>query len=141
MFLLIGGVCEAGELHGNIHRNRNGESKNWESSIGKASWYSSKDACGKKTNNLKGCPTASGKSIYALEREKVLFCAVPKGTHRLGSRLKITNSANGKYVVVTVLDTGGFKKYSRSIDLGKEAFSKLAPVECGIINVKIQEIK
>lgn len=107
----------------------------------RASWYSSADACGKKTNRLKGCPTASGASLYVLERKRKLFCAVPRGAYKLGKRLKVINISNGASVKVAVLDTGGFRKYGRAIDLSKAAFKKLAPLGQGIINVKIEEIK
>ena len=108
---------------------------------GKASWYSSKDACGKKTNPHKGCPTASGKGLFELERKGALFVAVPKGSNRFGDRLRVTNILNGKSVIVEVLDTGGFRKYGRKIDLGKAAFARIAPLEQGVIKVKIEEIR
>lgn len=130
IFLLIGVTHEIPNLF----------AKSQEIKTGKASWYSSKDACGPKTNNIKGCPTASGKSIFDLESKKVLFCAVPRRSCRLGTRLKVTNSGNGKSVIVEVLDTGGFKKYNRAIDLGKEAFKKIASLEDGVISVKIERV-
>lgn len=107
----------------------------------KASWYSSEDSCGKETNDLPGCPTASGKSLYTLEAKGILFCAVNKGTHRIGSRIKVSNISGGRWVEVAVLDTGNLKKYKRSVDLCKAAFEKLAPLEKGIVNVKIEEVK
>lgn len=35
--------------------------------------------------------------------------------HKLGSKLKITNQANGKSVIVRVTDRGGFGKYGRTL--------------------------
>ncbi|MBE0975175.1 septal ring lytic transglycosylase RlpA family protein, partial [Escherichia coli] len=39
---------------------------------------------------------------------------------------------------VRVNDTGGFKKYGRTLDLSKGAFLKIAPLNQGIVKVKIQ---
>lgn len=135
LILTIGGICEARESKFSSGRIRPNESI-----AGKASWYSSKDACGKQTNNHPGCPTASGKSIYKLENEGALFAAVPPRTHKIGTRLKVTNQRTGRSVIVTVLDTGGFRKYRRSIDLGKNAFARIASLEDGVINVTIEKI-
>lgn len=49
--------------------------------------------------------------------------------------------ANGKSVTVRVNDTGGFKKYGRTLDLSRGAFSKIANIKTGIIKVKIKVIK
>jgi rare lipoprotein A len=103
-----------------------------------ASWYSSQDACGSKTNNLKGCPTASGRSLYALEREKVLFAA--SNDFKLGTKVRVTNQRNGKSVIVRIFDRGGFSKYGRKIDLGKFAFSRIADTKQGLISVAIEKI-
>lgn len=103
-----------------------------------ASWYSSADACGPKTNNQKGCPTASGRSIYALEKEGFLFAASNDFT--LGTRLDVVNKETGKRVEVTVLDRGGFRKYGRTIDLGRLAFSKIADTKKGVIPVTIEKL-
>ena len=102
-----------------------------------ASWYSSNDACGAKTNNHKGCPTASGESLFRLEREGQLFAA--SNDYPLRTRLQVTNIANGRSVEIIVLDRGNFKKkYNRIIDLGKLAFSKIADTKQGVINVKVE---
>jgi rare lipoprotein A len=106
--------------------------------VGTASWYSSADACGPKTNNNKGCPTASGKSIYELERKEVLFAA--SNDFKIGTRLRVCNAWTGVCTAVTVLDRGGFKKYGRKIDLGKKAFSKIADVNKGTAAVTIERI-
>ena len=60
--------------------------------------------------------------------------------HRMGTYLLVTNVANGKSVKVKVNDTGGFRKYGRTLDLSKGAFSKIASVNQGIIKVKIQQL-
>ena len=61
-------------------------------------------------------------------------------SHRMGTNLLVTNVTNGKSVKVKVNDTGGFRKYSRTLDLSKGAFSKIASVNQGIIKVKIRQL-
>lgn len=57
----------------------------------------------------------------------------------LGSFVKVTNTENGKSVIVKINDRGPFVK-SRIIDLDKVAFAKIASVGAGVINVKMEEI-
>jgi len=90
----------------------------------KASYYS--DA-------FHGRKTVSG-VIY--DKNK-LTCA--SNTHKLGARLKVTNMQNNKSVVVTVTDRGRFSKVT--IDLSKKAFSTIAELKTGIIDVKVKVIK
>ena len=47
-------------------------------------------------------------------------------SHKMGTKLLVTNIKNGKSVVVRVNDTGGFSKYKRTLDLSKAAFYKIA---------------
>ncbi len=65
-----------------------------------------------------------------------LTCA--SNTHKLGTKLKVTNLENGKSVIVKVTDTGSFRKVS--IDLSKKAFSKIAELDKGVINIKIKKL-
>ncbi len=58
----------------------------------------------------------------------------------LGSYVKVTNLDNNKSVIVKIVDRGPFGK-GRIIDLEKNAFSKIASLGKGIINVKMEEIK
>lgn len=66
-----------------------------------------------------GRKTASGKRYdknkYTAAHKKLPF----------GTKVKITNSANGKYVIVEVIDRGPFVR-SREIDLSKRAFMDIA---------------
>lgn len=104
---------------------------------GKASWYSSKDACGAKTNNHPGCPTASGHSLFALEKRAVDFVAMNKV--RIGTVVRVTNLKNGKSVTAKVLDRGGFDtKYGRVIDLGKHSFQQIEDPKKGLATVKVE---
>ena len=82
-----------------------------------------------------GRKTASGE-VFNMN---ALTCA--SNTHKIGTRLLVTNLANNKSVVVRVNDTGGFKKYGRTLDLSKGAFSKIADTKLGLIKVKIKELK
>ena len=88
-----------------------------------ASWY-----------NLDGRKTASGEVF----RTHSWTCA--SNTHKLGTYLKVTNTANDKSVVCKVNDTGGFSKYGRTLDLSKGAFSKIAPLSQGTAKVTIKKL-
>lgn len=57
-----------------------------------------------------------------------------------GSKVKVTNLANNKSVVVTIKDYGPVKSIhpDRVIDLGKEAFKKIASTGAGVIKVKVE---
>ena len=79
--------------------------------------------------------TASGE-MYNMND---LTCA--SNSHKMGTKLKVTNKTNGKSVIVRVNDTGGFKKYGRTLDLSKKAFSHIASTEQGIAKVSIQVLK
>ncbi len=56
-----------------------------------------------------------------------------------GSFAKVTNTANGKSVVVEINDYGPRGK-GRIIDLDKVAFTKIAPPQSGVAQVKVEEI-
>jgi len=109
------------------------------SQLGVASFYST-EACkyniACRSNPNCTCPTASGASLYRLEKEKILFAA--KWEVPFGTKIRVTNQENGKEVVVTILDRGPAKRLGRIIDLGKEAFSKIADLKEGLIEVKLE---
>lgn len=92
---------------------------------GIASWY------GKPFH---GRLTASGERFNM----NAMTCA--SNSHKMGTKLKVTNKANGKSVIVKVNDTGGFKKYGRTLDLSKAAFKSIANIDKGIINVTIKKV-
>jgi len=56
-----------------------------------------------------------------------------------GAYAKVTNSDNGKTVVVQINDYGPQGK-GRIIDLDKVAFEKIASLGAGVINVKVEQI-
>lgn len=78
-----------------------------------------------------GHKTASGK-IFSNTK---LTCA--HKTLPFGTKLKVTNITNGKFVIVEVTDRGPFIK-SRVIDLSLAAFKQIAHVKSGIIKVIIE---
>lgn len=92
---------------------------------GVASWYG---------GSFHGKKTASGEVF----NQHALTAA--SNSHKLGTKLKVTNPANGKSVVVRVTDTGGFGKYGRTLDLSKGAFSQIASPSKGVIKVNIVKL-
>mgnify|MGYP006336678881 CR=1 FL=1 len=88
-----------------------------------ASWY-----------NLDGRKTASGEVF----RTHAMTCA--SNSHKIGTKLLVTNPKTNKSVVVRVNDTGGFSKYGRTLDLSKGAFSKIAHLNQGTVNVTIKRL-
>jgi rare lipoprotein A len=88
-----------------------------------ASYYSDK---------LNGRRTASGKRFnnneYTAAHKKLKF----------GTKVKVTNLKNGKWVVVTITDRGPFTK-GYEIDLTKKAFREIAHTKgTGSLRVKIE---
>lgn len=56
-----------------------------------------------------------------------------------GSKLLVTNTANGKSIIVTVNDRGPFN--SRVIDLERSAFSQISSLSVGVINVTVERVQ
>ncbi|MGK4566722.1 septal ring lytic transglycosylase RlpA family protein [Flavobacterium sp. 3HN19-14] len=86
-------------------------------------------------DKLNGRRTASGKRFdnnkYTAAHKKFPF----------GTKLKVTNEANGKSVIVEVTDRGPFTK-GREIDLTKKAFMEIASSKYGgSLKVKIEVVK
>ena len=91
---------------------------------GLASFYADK---------FQGSATASGEKY-----DKDLNTAAHK-THPFGTILRVTNSKNGKNVIVRVNDRGPFHS-GRVIDLSYAAALKLDVLKTGVIDVKIDVI-
>ena len=91
-----------------------------------ASWYGDKPWEGRKT--------ASGEIF----RSHGMTAA--SNSHKMGTKLLVTNINNGKSVVVRVNDTGGFSKYRRTIDMSKASFMKIANPNEGVIKVNIKQL-
>ena len=86
-------------------------------------------------DKFNGKKTASGKRFD----NKKLTAAHRK--FPFGTKLKITNEANGKSVVVEVTDRGPFAR-GREIDLSKKAFMDIASNKrSGAVIVKIEELR
>lgn len=98
-----------------------------------ASWYSV-EAC--RWNKTPDCKTASGKSLYQLEKENVKFAASP--SLAFGSRVRVTNLRTRLSTIVRIEDRGPSRRLGREIDLSKSAFSEIADLEEGIIPVKLE---
>ena len=62
-------------------------------------------------------------------------------SHKMGTKLKVTNVATGKSVIVKINDRGAFtRKYGRTLDLSQSAFARIAPLGQGICKVKIEKL-
>ena len=91
---------------------------------GKASYYADK---------YHGRTTASGEVF----NQRALSAA--HQTLGFGSRVKVTNLSNNKSVIVTINDRGPFIR-GRIIDLSKKAFSQIASVKQGVIDVTVERL-
>ena len=90
--------------------------------MGLASFYSDK---------FEGRTTASGE-IYKQEKMTAAHRTLPFNT-----RIKVTNLANKKSVIVTVNDRGPFVK-DRIVDLSKQAAIKLDFIDKGVAKVRLE---
>lgn len=82
-----------------------------------------------------------GKKTANGERFNMNAMTAASNSHKMGTKLRVTNPANGKSVVVKINDTGGFGKYGRTLDLSKGAFSKIASLKQGLVKVHIKVLK
>jgi len=89
---------------------------------GDASYYASR---------FQGLPTASG-SLYDERRLTAAHRALPFGT-----RVRVTNLANGRHVVVTVTDRGPARS-DRVIDVSRRAARELGFERAGITRVTVK---
>lgn len=103
---------------------------------GKASWYDSKSAC--KYNKDPKCPTASGDSLYALEKEKVSFAA--SYYFPLKSRVRVCNRVSAQCTEVVILDRGPKRSLNRIIDLCEKSFKRIGNSKEGLINVRVEAL-
>ena len=81
-----------------------------------------------------GKKTASGERF----NQNAMTCA--SNSHKFGTHLKVTNTANDKSVICRVNDRGGFGKYGTTLDLSKASFAKIAPLSKGKIKVTIRRL-
>ena len=92
---------------------------------GKASYYAMKFQAKK---------TASGE-LYDRAKKTAAHKKLP-----LGTKVKVTNTKNRKSVIVKINDRGPFVK-GRIVDLSSSAFSSIANLDAGVIEVKIEVIR
>lgn len=92
---------------------------------GKASFYAAKHQSRK---------TASGE-LYNQNLRTAAHRSLPFGT-----KVKVTNLANGKSVVAKVNDRGPFVK-GRIVDLSRSAFASIANPAVGVISVELEVVK
>ena len=59
---------------------------------------------------------------------------------KFGTQVRVTNTANGKSVVVTINDRGPFVS-GRCIDLSRGAFQKVASLSAGVITARYEVLK
>lgn len=88
---------------------------------GKATFYAKR---------MNGHKTASGERLY----NDSLVCA--HKTHKFGTLLKVVNPANGKEVIVKVIDRGPYAK-GRIIDLSIRAARELGILSQGVAMVEV----
>jgi len=95
--------------------------------IGVASWYGGGEKLDTKTATSEVfSPTALTCASYQFPFESIL---------------EVTNQANGKSVEVRVNDLGANKKLGRIVDLTKEAFSRIAELDEGLITVEVEIVR
>ena len=92
---------------------------------GKASYYAMK---------FQSKKTASGE-LYDKAKKTAAHKKLPFGT-----KVKVTNIKNSKSVILKINDRGPFVK-GRIVDLSGSAFSSIANLDAGVIDVKIEVIK
>ncbi len=92
---------------------------------GKASYYAMK---------FQSRKTASGE-LYDNAKKTAAHKKLPFGT-----KVKVTNTKNSKSVIVRINDRGPFVK-GRVVDLSSSAFSSIASLDDGVIDVEIAVIE
>jgi rare lipoprotein A len=93
--------------------------------LGKASYYA---------NKYHGRTTANGE-VFSQNAETAAHLDLPFGT-----KVKVTNLANNKFVIVRINDRGPYVR-GRVIDLSLAMFKKIADPKVGVIDVSISVLK
>lgn len=105
---------------------------------GTASYYDSTSAC--RYNKEPKCPTASGKSLYQLEKEGVRYAASYE--FPMGSTLEVCRKSDERVcTTVEVWDRGPHKRLKRIVDLNLWSFSQLEDPKQGLVEVSVRRIK
>jgi rare lipoprotein A len=105
---------------------------------------------GKKASNWIGYTESGKASYYAMKFQlkktasgELYDRAEKTAAHKklpFGTKVKVTNTKNSKSVIVKINDRGPFVK-GRIVDLSSSAFSSIANLDAGVIEVKIKVIK
>jgi rare lipoprotein A len=82
-----------------------------------------------------GGPTASGERF-----DKTKLTAAHR-TLPLGTRVRVTNTRNGRSVDVRINDRGPYGNRSRIIDLSEAAARRLDMIEAGVVPVVVEVLK
>ena len=108
------------------------------SEIGLASYYGV-EAC--RFNPKPDCPTASGESLYALQKkEKTGFRFAASWQYPIGTKVKVDNLANGKSQMVTICDRGPNPRLGRIIDVSRQTADDLRFIREGVTQVKVSAV-
>jgi rare lipoprotein A len=118
-------VAAAAPLDAAASMIRRGRSR---AEIGRASWY------GARTGGLHGEQTASG------ERFDATTLTAAHRTYPFGTRLRVTNLANGLSVVVRVNDRGP-RLRGRVIDVSRATAAALGFQRRGLARVRIERVR
>jgi len=81
-----------------------------------------------------GKKTASGE-IFDMNKLTAAHRALP-----FGAKVKVTNLANNRFVIVRINDRGPFIA-GRMIDLSQAAAERLDMIEAGVVRVKVQVLE
>ena len=92
-----------------------------------ASWYGGSEKLNEHTANME--PFSP----------EALTCA--SWDYPFNTRLKVTNIASGKSVIVRVNDRGPNKRLGRAVDLTKKAFTSIADTDEGLALVTVEKIR
>jgi rare lipoprotein A len=101
-----------------------------------SSWtgYSESGIASYYAKTFQSKPTASGE-LYDRFKKTAAHKNLPFGT-----KVKVTNKKNSKSVIVIINDRGPFVK-GRIVDLSDSAFSSIANLDAGVVEVKIEVIR
>ena len=98
----------------------------------KASWYSVESLKKEGSWKIWKGVMVNGKQF----NDDAYTCA--SRMHKLGTVLMVVNLSNKKTVVVTVSDRIGKRFAKTRIDLSKRAFSEIASLEQGLVQIRIE---
>ena len=89
-------------------------------------------------NTYKGRRYTANGDVFNMN---AMTCAAHK-MFPFGTRLRVTNTQNGKSVIVKVTDRGGFAtRHPHRLDLTYGAFGKIAAHRLGVISIKVEVLK